>query len=155
MEVRFTTLSVARQAVGNTRDDGSSEQLEPDSRSFLNRDIAHLAVEAELELEHGFWGSVAADAGLAGVGPGGDEIRLAERLAGPVQSLLRVEAGPAEIQATVRPLRPTSSSTGTVRASTSAFDGGAASGGATPIRGEMVVSWPLDPVDRTAREASE
>jgi hypothetical protein len=88
MEVRFTKLSDARYAVAVLRDDGSTEQAELDSRSFLNHDFAHLAVEAELELEHGFWGLVAAGAALAGIGLEGDGISLAERLAGPVQSLL-------------------------------------------------------------------
>ena len=78
MEVRFTKLSDARHAVAVIRHDGSTEQAELDSRSFLYHDFAHLAVEAELEPEHGFWGLVAEGAALAGIGLEGDGISLAE-----------------------------------------------------------------------------
>lgn len=106
MQVRFTKLSDARHAVTVVRDDGSTERAELDSRSFLNHDFAHLAVEAELGLERGFWGSVAEGAALDGIGLEGDDITLAERLAGPVQTLLRTDAGPAEFQATLRTIAP-------------------------------------------------
>ena len=146
MEVKFTKLTDARHAVAVVRDDGSTEREKLDSRSFLNDDFAHLAIEAELRLERGFWGSVAAGAGIAGLGLEGDQIGLEERLAGP-ESLLRVDAGPAEIQAALEALAPTLSSgtgAGTPRASSAT----ARPIAATPYQGEMLISWPLDPGDR-------
>ena len=50
MEVRFIKRSDARHDIAVIRDDGSTERAELDSRSFLNHDFAHLAVEAELGL---------------------------------------------------------------------------------------------------------
>ena len=151
MEVRFTKLSDARHSVDATRVDGSTDRVEVDSRSFLNHDFAHLAVEAELELEHGFWGSVAAGAPLAGVGLEGDEISLAERLAGPVQTLLRVGAGAAEIQAALANLAPDIVGDQTGAGVHEQLRRLVGQWRATPYRREMVISWPLGPVDRTTR----
>jgi hypothetical protein len=82
MEVRLTKLSDHRHAVAVVRDDGSGERAEVDSRSFLRHDLAHFAVESELGLTGGYWGSVAAGAPLDGFGLDGDQIDLAEAPAG-------------------------------------------------------------------------
>ena len=150
MEVTFTKLSDARHAVQVTRGDGSTERVELASRSFLNHDFAHLAVEAELEIEDGFWGSVAAGASLTGVGLAGEGISLAERLAGPVQSMLRVDAGPHEIQAALESLAPDvvdDWSGARVHERLRRLRG---QWQATPYRREMTIVWPLGRVDLPA-----
>jgi hypothetical protein len=93
MQVRFTRLSDAQHAVAVARDDGSTDRVVLDSRSFLRHDLAHWAVESVLGLTHGVWGSVAAGGSLAGDGLDGDDVATAERIAGPVQTLIRTEAG--------------------------------------------------------------
>ena len=155
MEVRFTKLSDARHSVEVTRDDGSTERVELDSRSFITHDFAHLAVEAELELENGFWGSVATGASLAGVGLEGNDITLAERLAGPVQSLLRVDAGPAEIQAALESVAPDVVDHQTGAGIHERLRRLLGKWRATPYRREMAVSWPLGPVDQATQHATE
>lgn len=93
MEVRFTRLTDEEHAVEVVRDDGSRERVVLDTRSFLRHDLAHWAVEAELGLTGGVWGSVAAGGSLGGEGLDGPDMATAESLAGPVQTLLRTEAG--------------------------------------------------------------
>ncbi len=92
MDIVFTKISDARHAVEVSRTDGSSERIELDTRSFLRHDLAHLAIESEIPIKSGYWGCVAAGASLSGDGINGDEIGLAESLAGQVQTLMRIEA---------------------------------------------------------------
>jgi hypothetical protein len=54
-------ISNQPHAVTVTRDDGSSQTIELDSRDFLRHDLAHLAFEMEAGLRDGAWGSVARD----------------------------------------------------------------------------------------------
>lgn len=93
MEVRFTRLTDERHAVEVVRDDGTTDRVELDTRSFLRHDLAHWAVESVLGLRHGVWGSVAAGGSLSGVGLDGADVPRAESIAGPVQTLLRTDAG--------------------------------------------------------------
>jgi hypothetical protein len=155
MEVRITKLSDARHRLEVSRDDGSTERVELDSRSFLNHDLAHLAVEAELGLQLGFWGSVARGASLTGVGLKGNDITVAERLAGPVQSLIRVDAGPAEIQAALEAVAPNVVDQRTGAGIHERLRRLLGQWRATPYRGEMVVTWPLGPVDEATQHTSE
>lgn len=76
------------------------------SRSFFRHDLAHLAVEMEVPLKLGFWGSVTAGASLSGKDLHGEEIVIAESLAGPVQTLMRIEASIKQYSATLRKIRP-------------------------------------------------
>lgn len=92
MQIVFTKISDHRHAVSVVRDDGSHDCVELNSRSFLRHDFAHFAVESEIPLLAGYWGSVADGAPLAG-NIESAEIWLAESLAGRVQTLMRVEAG--------------------------------------------------------------
>ena len=94
MLIAFTKISDDRHAVTITRADGSSETVEADTRTFLRHDLAHFAVESELPIRKGYWGCVAAGASLGGEGVVGSDARLAESLAGPVQTFFRIEAGP-------------------------------------------------------------
>ena len=93
MRIVFAKISDQRHAVEITRRDGTSERRELVSRDFLRHDLAHFAIELELPIRSGYWGSVACGASLDGEGVAGSEAELAEALAGPLQTLFRVEAG--------------------------------------------------------------
>jgi hypothetical protein len=93
MEVRFTKRSDREHQVSVRRDDGSTDEVVLDSREFLRHDLAHWAVESVLGLRGGVWGSVAAGGSLEGDALDGEDMPTAESLAGPVQTLMRTEAG--------------------------------------------------------------
>jgi hypothetical protein len=93
MHIAFTKISDERHAVTITRTDGTSESVEVETREFLRHDLAHFAIESELPIRKGFWGCVAAGASLAGDGVAGSDAALAESLAGPIQTLFRIDAG--------------------------------------------------------------
>jgi hypothetical protein len=97
MEISIRKLSDKRHRVTVVRRDGSGESVELDSKDFLRHDLAHFAVEVEAGLEHGVWGSVAHGGSLDGSGIDGADVGLAETIAGPMQTLMRVAAGPAEV----------------------------------------------------------
>lgn len=94
VRIAFTKISDDRHAVTITRADGTSETVETETRSFLHHDLAHFAIESELPIAKGYWGCVASGASLSGEGVAGSDARLAESLAGPIQTLFRIEAGP-------------------------------------------------------------
>lgn len=106
MEVAFTKVSDTRHVVSVRRRDGSVESIELDSRSFLGHDLAHFAVESELGIRGGFWGSVADGSHLTGAGLGGPQLELAERIAGPMQTMLRTEADEQRIADVLRRVAP-------------------------------------------------
>lgn len=107
MEIRFTRHTDHRHSVTVVRDDGSTDTVELDTKDFLRHDLAHLAVETELGLGGGVWGSVAAGGSLSdGDGLDGPDMALAERLAGPVQTLMRTEADVDEIEGVLVALAP-------------------------------------------------
>lgn len=94
MLITFTKISDEKHAVKITRSDGSTESAELESRSYLRHDLAHFAIELELPIRKGYWGCVAYGASLTGEGVEGEDAQLAETLAGPIQTLFRIEAGP-------------------------------------------------------------
>jgi len=106
MEISFTKLSDDRHRVAVLRGDGSSDAAELESRSFLRHDLAHYAVESEVPIGHGFWGSVADGAALSGEGIAGPEAQLAESLAGPIQTLMRDEADAAAYLRVISAIAP-------------------------------------------------
>lgn len=106
MKIRFTKLSDEQHRVQVVRDDGSSDEATLNSRSFLRHDFAHLAAEECVGLEEGFWGLVAKGAPLDGEGMGGPCIQLAETLAGPIQTLMRIDAPVVRYIATLTHLLP-------------------------------------------------
>jgi hypothetical protein len=95
MLIVFTKISDERHGVTVTRISGTSESVEVATRSFLRHDLAHFAIELELPIHKGYWGCVAAGASLAGNAMAGSDAQLAESLAGPLQTLFRIDAGPA------------------------------------------------------------
>lgn len=106
MEIVFRKLSDQQHSVTVRRRDGSEESSVLDSRSFLRHDLAHLAVELEVPLARGYWGSVAAGASLQGKEMGGKELSKAEALAGPVQTLMRIKADTEQFQNVLRRVLP-------------------------------------------------
>lgn len=92
MQIVFTKISDEQHSVCVQRKDGSEESAVLNTRSFLRHDLAHFAVEHELPLKKGYWGSVASGCSLAGGDMGGPELGVAESLAGPVQTLMRLDA---------------------------------------------------------------
>lgn len=101
MLIHFTKISDEKHAVKVLRSDGSSEEAVLKSREYFRHDLAHLAVEMEIPLRSGYWGSVAAGTALDGMQIKGREIGIAESLAGPVQTLMRKEAGVEEYKRVV------------------------------------------------------
>ena len=91
MKILITKLSDEEHKLRVERGDGSADEAVLNSRSFLRHDLAHLAVELEVPLKGGFWGSVAGGNQLDGSDFGAD-IGVAEKLSGPVQTLMRTEA---------------------------------------------------------------
>ena len=100
MRVRFTKLTDATHRFEVLRDDGSSERAELETRSFLLHDLVHFAVEAEANIQDGFYGLLAEGvpfAQLKELGPGPSAgptepspgLALAETLVGPLQTYFR------------------------------------------------------------------
>lgn len=111
MKLVFTKLSDQRHTVRVERIDGSTDVVELDSRSFLRHDLAHLAVELELGLEEGVWGSVASGGSLSGSGLDGADMALAETISGPMQTMMRTNADPDAIHDVLTRVAPEIAST--------------------------------------------
>lgn len=65
MRILFHKLNDDRHALEIIRDDGRSERVDCDTRSYLQHDFLHYAAEAEAGLDGGFWGSLARGTTLA------------------------------------------------------------------------------------------
>ncbi len=93
MKIRLTKLTKSIHHFEVTRADGTTDGKDLETRSFLLHDLIHYAVEAELPIVDGFWGSLAAGSSLASlqeaVTKGGmsDGQKNAELLVAPLQSL--------------------------------------------------------------------
>jgi hypothetical protein len=61
----FQKLTDDQHSLQVVRDDGSREEIECETRSFLEHDLLHFAVEREAGLHSGFWGHVARGMTLA------------------------------------------------------------------------------------------
>lgn len=142
MEIAFSKLSHQRHLVHVRRVDGTTESVELDSRSFLRHDLAHFAVERELELRDGVWGSVAAGGSLSGDGLDGADMALAETVSGPMQTMLRTSADTARIFDVLARVAPEVASIDLatrLHARLRSLSGHWAS---TPYGGEMELEWP-------------
>lgn len=108
MDIYIEKLSAEEHRVSIRRLDGSKGSISLNSRSFLRHDFAHFAVESEVPIKMGYWGSVAAGAPLSGEGLNleDEDLSLAEKLAGPVQTLIRLEAKPAKYLDALEQLQP-------------------------------------------------
>lgn len=91
MRVELTRIDNRTHRLRVVRDDGSGDEAVLETRSLLLHDLVHYAVEAELPIEDGFWGSVAAGASFDSLRePEGEMtggLALAETLVGPMQSV--------------------------------------------------------------------
>jgi hypothetical protein len=65
VQIVFRKRTDERHVLEIVRDDGRREQVECETRSFLQHDLLHYATESEAQVEHGFWGRLAAGATLA------------------------------------------------------------------------------------------
>ena len=142
MDIIFTKISDQQHSVAVRRGDGSTESVVLDSRSFLRHDLAHLAVESEVPLLKGFWGLLASGASLCGEGMHGPELTLAESLAGPVQTMLRLESDVPKYLELLQRVLPQEAS---MELAQRIHEKGRKLQGhwrATPYKGEMRISWP-------------
>jgi hypothetical protein len=142
MKVAFVKLSDQRHTVRVERNDGTNESVELDSRSFLRHDLAHFAVELELELTAGVWGSVAGGGSLSGSGLNGADMELAETISGPMQTMMRTGASADEIRDVLARVAPEVDSPGLAWRLHSCLRSLAGQWAATPYRGEMTLEWP-------------
>ena len=110
MEILFTKISDQEHTLTVRRQDGSSESVVLNSRSFLRHDLAHLAVELELPITGGFWGSIASGSSLKGSEFKSEDMALAEALAGPVQTLLRTKGDTEQFLGVLNRVCPESAS---------------------------------------------
>jgi len=106
MRVVITKLSDVEHKIEVTRNDESTESTILNSRSFRMHDFAHFAVESEVPIKLGYWGLVASGASLSGEEISGNDIALTESLAGPIQTLMRVEAKPLGYLSLLQRLHP-------------------------------------------------
>jgi hypothetical protein len=142
VRIVFTKISDDRHAVTVTRADGTTDRVEVESRSFLRHDLAHFAIELELPIRKGFWGCVSSGASLTGEGVAGREAQLAETLAGPIQTLMRIDAGLAayrELLSKVSPPGADHDLAARVHERVRQLRG---HWKATPYGGEMELEWP-------------
>jgi hypothetical protein len=141
MDIFLTKVSDSQHRVRVRRADASEAVAQLSSRSFLRHDLAHLAVEAELPIVRGYWGSVANGAALDGLSIRGPDILLAESLAGPTQTLMRKDADVATFFAVLNRVRPdliTRELAARIQAHGRQLEG---HWRATPYGGEMAVHW--------------
>jgi len=142
VRVVFVKLSDRRHVVRVERSDGSSESVELDSRSFLRHDLAHFAVELELELSGGVWGSVACGGSLSGTGLDGADMSIAETVSGPMQTMMRTGADAAAIESVLTRVAPQIAVPGVGERMHARLRALAGHWAATPYGGEMVLEWP-------------
>lgn len=142
MRIAFTKISDERHAVTIARIDGTSERVELETRGFLRHDLAHFAIELELPIRRGYWGCVASGASLTGEGVAGSEAQLAESLAGPIQTLFRMEAGPDAYLELLGAYSPTSANRDLAARVHERVRQLRGHWKATPYGGEMELVWP-------------
>jgi len=65
VHILLRKLSDDRHVLQIIREDGRSEEVECETRSYLHHDLLHYAVEAEARLDGGFWGNLAKGKTLA------------------------------------------------------------------------------------------
>ena len=60
MEIQFRKLTNTHHVLAVVRDDGTRDEMHCETRSVMDHDLIHLAVEAQSAMSGGFWGSLAA-----------------------------------------------------------------------------------------------
>ena len=59
MRILFQKVSEDRHVLKVVRDDGRSEEVACETRSYLAHDLLHYAIEGEAGIDGGFWGNLA------------------------------------------------------------------------------------------------
>lgn len=145
MEIVLTRVDDRSHELTVVRADGSSESRVLETRSLLLHDLAHLAVEAELGLHGGFFGTVAAGASIhptEGRDPTADatpEAWLAESLAARLQSLANQGTDAEQVHRALSPVAPELVDRATAARIVERLRGHWA---ATPFVQSMAVHWP-------------
>ena len=142
MDIRLCKVSDDRHEVTIVRGDGSVDAVQLNTRSFLRHDLAHYAVERELSIRMGYWGSVMAGASLSGNDIEGPDAEFAESLAGPVQTLMRLDAGPDDYLETLMRVAPALASAETAARLWETIRRLRGHWKATPFGGDMRLAWP-------------
>ncbi len=94
LRISFTRISPTLHRVTIRRADGTGEQVDLDTKSFLLHDLVHLAVESEAGLMQSFWGRLARGASYAefadptAAAAYGGELLATERVVGALQGAL-------------------------------------------------------------------
>jgi hypothetical protein len=143
MRIVFRRVSNTRHSVEVIRADGTRDVVELDSKDFLRHDLAHLALEMEAPLVDGVWGSVARGGRLDGWGLDGREVAVAERVAGPLQTIMRTEGSSSAVLQAMRATVPelaTEERADRIHARARALTG---HWKATRFGEEMIVEWPF------------
>lgn len=141
MHIVFIKVSDERHGLEIVRADGTAERVELPSREFLRHDLSHFAIESEWPIRRGYWGCVSAGASLDGRGVTGAEARFAESLAGPVQTLMRIEAGPIEYLDLFRRLAPADADSNLAARVCECVRRLRGQWNATPYGGRMKLTW--------------
>lgn len=141
MKITFTKDSDLEHTVHIRRADNSTEKATLNTREFMRHDMAHMAVEMEVPIARGYWGSVAAGLPLDGMSITGTDIVIAESLAGPAQGLIRDEADKEMFYSVLSRMQPELI---TPELAYRIYERGRKLLGhwrATPFGGEMVIEW--------------
>lgn len=109
MRILFHKVSNERHRLEIVRDGGVREAVECETRSYLQHDLLHYAVESEAGLVNGFWGNLHAGKTLAAMndrtgrslGAQGPELMQIEQVVGALSSVLKGRA-PDELVAGLR-----------------------------------------------------
>jgi len=59
VRIRFHKISDERHTLEIIRSDGRREEVECETKSYLEHDLLHYALESEARLQSGFWGKLA------------------------------------------------------------------------------------------------
>ena len=97
MRILFHKLSDDRHVLEIMREDGRSERMECETRSYLMHDFLHYAVESEAGTQSGVWGNLARGKTLADLNDrtgkamqdGGPEMAIIERIVGGLSGLVK------------------------------------------------------------------
>ena len=143
MKIVFVKTSDDEHTVKVIRCDNSTEEAVLNSRSFLRHDFAHLAIEMEIPLSAGYWGSVAAGAALDGKSLAGREIAIAESLAGPIQTLIRSNSGIGAYQDILDKMQPQLASRNLAKRIHERARQLLGNWRATAYGSEMTIDWPI------------
>lgn len=82
LKIAFTRLDSKRHRVAIIRADGSAEHRDLETRSFLQHDLIHFAVEKEAGVRTGFFGGLAAGASVTEAVPLEGERLVIEQVVG-------------------------------------------------------------------------